>query len=95
MWPTSTALPTTSLPAAVCRLRAGLAFVHAANVGGSVQVKSRPGTHVAQVIVELVGAGDQVLAAFERFVDDDGQAVAERLCIGLQDRPGRENPPGR
>ena len=83
MWPTSTALPTTSLPAQLS-LRACLALVHAANVGQHCPVKIAARHHVAQVVVELVGAGDQVLPAFQRLVHDHRQSVAQRLVIVLQ-----------
>ena len=83
MWPTSTALPTTSLPAQPS-CRAAFALVHAANVGGERPGKVAAGRHVAQVVVELVGAADHVLAAFESAVDNHGQAFAERLRIVLE-----------
>ncbi len=46
---------------------------------------TRPGeiaarNDVAEVVVELVGAADHVLAAFEGLVDDDGEAVARAAC---------------
>ncbi len=54
-----------------------------------MSARERPGEvaarrHVAQVVVELVGAADHVLAAFESLVDDHRQAFAERLRIVLE-----------
>ena len=47
----------------------------------TVGVKSRPGRDVAEVIVELVGAGDHVGAAFEGVVEHDGEAVGRAASL--------------
>ena len=39
------------------------------------------------MVVELVGAADQVLAAFEGLVDDHGKSIAQRrVIVGEADR---------
>ena len=47
------------------------AFTGVADVGGNGRGEVATGGDVAEVIVQLVGAGDQVGAAFESFVEHD------------------------
>ncbi len=61
-----------------------LALVHVADVGGERPGEVAAGGHVAQVVVELVGAADHILSAFEGAVDNHGEAFAERLRVVLE-----------
>src|SRR5580704_482967 len=65
-------------------LRTSLAFVYAADVGEHGPKEVAAGDNVAQVVVELVGAADHVLAALERFVDHHGKAFGERRADRLE-----------
>ena len=79
-------------------VRAALALDGIADVGcdGGGEVAAR--RDVAEVVVELVGAGDHVGAAFEGLVEDDGDVFAERIfCCGEANRaqvPGGAIEPG-
>ena len=77
---------------------AALAFERVANVRGDGGGEVAAGRDIAEVIVEFVGAGDHVGAAFEILIEHDGEAVAEKLlCGGEADRPeiaGRTLEPG-
>ena len=50
----------------------------------TVGVKSRPGRHVAEVVVEFVRTGDQVLAAFEPEVHHDDRLKAFRGILAFR-----------
>ena len=57
--------------AAAVVLRACFAFVDAADVSRNCPFEVAAGHYVAQVVIELVGASYEVLAALERLVDND------------------------
>ena len=64
--------------------RTAFALVHAADIGGEGPREIAARHNVAQVVVQLVRACNQVLSAFKRFVDHHRQAVFQRLGVGLQ-----------
>ncbi len=72
-----------------------LALVDAADISGQGPREIATRDDVAQVIVLLVGAAHQVLAAFEGFVHDHGEPIPERLLVMLQTLRDPDNPPDR
>ncbi len=73
--------------ASICR--AVFSFVHAANIGAERPGEVAAGRYVAKVVVQLIGAADQVLAAFEGLVDDHYEAVSRRGDLRIRLEPNR------